>query len=466
MLWFILYFRLKGKGSASRTECQIYRVISVCPVIVIESAKMEKLMQYIWNHRLFGSAGLTTSDGKRLQVLDPGRLNTDAGPDFFNAKISIDGCMWAGNVEIHRRSSDWRRHNHHMDPAYDSVILHVVEEDDEPVLRSDGEPIPVFLLRCVPDFYKDYEYLVSRAGTLPCADRVYELDPLFLTDWVQSLALERLQGKSERIGEWLERYTGDWEEVCFVSLARTLGFGVNGDAFERTARSLPLLFLRKHADSLFQIEAFIFGQAGLLRHGDYPDDDYYTRLTREYAFLQNKFGLKPVEAGVWRFARMRPANFPHRRLALLAQFVYEGFNLFSKIVESGDDEAIRALFSVELSGYWQTHYTFGNSVPSAPTVLGEGAIDGIMINTVAPLFYAYGMRKGGEPYIDRALSLLENLKPERNSIVRQFVDARIAVKNALDSQAVIQLHNEYCLNKKCLYCRIGHRLLSQAAVRQ
>lgn len=356
MLWFILYFRLKGKGSASRTECQIYRAISVCPVIVIESAKMEKLMQYIWNHRLFGSAGLTTSDGKRLQVLDPGRLNTDAGPDFFNAKISIDG--------------------------------------------------------------------------------------------------------------WLERYTGDWEEVCFVSLARTLGFGVNGDAFERTARSLPLLFLRKHADSLFQIEAFIFGQAGLLRHGDYPDDDYYTRLTREYAFLQNKFGLKPVEAGVWRFARMRPANFPHRRLALLAQFVYEGFNLFSKIVESGDDEAIRALFSVELSGYWQTHYTFGNSVPSAPTVLGEGAIDGIMINTVAPLFYAYGMRKGGEPYIDRALSLLENLKPERNSIVRQFVDARIAVKNALDSQAVIQLHNEYCLNKKCLYCRIGHRLLSQAAVRQ
>ena len=231
---------------------------------------MEKLMQYIWNHRLFDMSGLKTTDGRRIQIIDTGRWNCDSGPDFFNAKIRVDGCIWAGNVEIHRRASDWKRHNHHLDKSYDSVILHVVEFDDMQIVRSDGEVIPQLILRCSPDFRKDYEYLVNHAGALPCGERLYTLDKLFITDWMNALAMERLQDKAERIFTWLDQYKGNWEEVCYVTLSRNMGFGINSDTFERLSRSLPLIFLLKHADSLLQIEAFLFGQAGLLVPGQYP----------------------------------------------------------------------------------------------------------------------------------------------------------------------------------------------------
>lgn len=422
-------------------------------------------MQYVWQHRLFDHAGLTTVDGRKLRIIDVGRLNTDSGPDFFNAKIAVDGCVWAGNVEIHRRASDWRRHNHHLDSAYDSVILHVVEVADAIVHRTNGEEIPTLVLSCSPTFRDDYEALVSHSSAQSCARYIGEFDPIFLSDWISSLAVERLQAKSQRLHDWLSLYKGSWEDVCYIAVSRSLGFGINGDAFERLARSLPLLFMQKHADSLSQVEAFLFGQAGLLTEGECAGDDYYARLVSEYAFLRNKFGLTPLNRESWKFFRLRPANFPHRRLAMMAQYIHRGFDLFSRICEADSEEALRQLFKVELSGYWSTHYLFGHVSPESKVVLGEAAVDILLINAVAPLLYAYGVHVGDESMTDRAFSLLESLRPEKNSIVRRFSDMGIGVTNAMESQAVIQLNNEYCQTHKCLYCRIGHKLLSRSAMK-
>ena len=426
---------------------------------------MEKLMQYIWQHQLIDTMHLMTTDGRRVQVIDAGRLNTHAGPDFFNAKIRIDGDMWVGNVEIHYRASDWHRHHHHTDKAYDSVILHVVEIDDVGVLRTNGEVIPQLVMRAAPTLRGDFTKLVENAPELSCGERIPTLDPFLITDWLNSLSLERLQSKSERIESWLALYKGSWEEVCYVTLSRNMGFGINSEACERLARSLPLSFMQKHADSLLQIEAFLFGQAGLLAERR-DNDDYYTRLSNEYSFLQNKFGLTPLPESIWRFFRLRPQNFPHRRLAMLAQYIYGGFSLFAKLCSAESIDDMRALFQVQLSGYWDTHYTFDTTSPASTAVLGKPAIDIILINTVAPLLYAYGMYTCNDLYIDRAQWVWESLRPEQNSIVKRFAAVGIEAHSALESQAVIQLYNEYCQNRKCLYCRIGHKLLSRNAIRE
>lgn len=426
---------------------------------------MEKLMQYIWQHQLLDTTHLVTTDGRRIQVIDAGRLNTHSGPDFFNAKVRIDGCMWVGNIEIHYRASDWHRHKHHTDKAYDSVILHVVEVDDVSVTRSNGEVIPQMIMRAAPTLQGNFKKLVENAPMLPCGERIPTIDKFFITDWLNSLSIERLQNKSERIASWLELYKGNWEEVCYITLARNMGFGINSDAFERLARSLPLSFLQKHADSLFQLEAFLLGQAGFLADTR-RDDNYYTRLSGEYAFLQNKFGLTPLTEDVWKFFRLRPPNFPHRRLAMLAQYIHGGFSLFARLCEANSIEQMRSLFQVTLSGYWDNHYTFDATTPHSTSVLGISAIDIILINTVAPLLYAYGLYIGDEQYIDRAQWVWESLRPEQNSIVHRFAAIGIESHSALDSQAVIQLYNEYCQKRKCLYCRIGHKLLSRDAIRE
>lgn len=307
---------------------------------------MEGLLQYIWQHRLWLSEDMVTNDGRRVRVIDPGLLNTDAGPDFFNAKVEIDGHLWVGNVEIHVRASDWKRHHHDEDPAYDSVILHVVEKDDAPVYRINGELIPQVELRVSPRFNECYNRLVNATVELPCAARIKEVPQLTITEWIEALAFERLHGKVDRVRELYDRFNGSWEDICYVMLARTLGFGINNDAFERMARVTPLRLLHKHSDSILQVEALLFGQAGLL-NGAHDSETYYQQLTREYAFLANKFSLRPIEGSAWRLFRSRPQNFPYRRIALLAQFVHGGFNLMNDILNATDTNALRQLFDVE-----------------------------------------------------------------------------------------------------------------------
>lgn len=416
-------------------------------------------MQYIWQHRLWLQQDMHTVDGRVVQVIDAGQLNTDAGPDFFNAKIKIDGEMWVGNVEIHVRASDWYRHKHDKDKAYDSVILHVVEKDDLPVKRSNGEVIPQLRMPCSPDFHQRYNHLVGNSGSeLPCSTEIAEIPSIYISDWISTLAHERLYRKVEHIKELLERYNGDWEEVCYVIMSRCMGFGVNSDAFEQLALSLPLRFMGKHSDSLLSIEALLFGQSGLL--DEVPVDDYVKSLKTEYDFLAHKFSLRRNENIRWKMARMRPTNFPHRRIALLAEMIYGGYRMMSKMIAASTEKEAQELFNIKLSGYWACHYTFGQEAPHELKALSRASINIILINVYVPLVYAYGMIRGEDSLCDRAVSILQSLPSENNVIVDLFMRAGIDGKDAFSSQALIQLRREYCEKHKCLYCRIGHRMLS------
>lgn len=424
---------------------------------------MEKLMQYVWKHRLWRSEDMVTNTGKKVRVVDPGLLNTDAGPDFFNAKIEIDGHMWVGNVEMHYRATDWKRHRHDSDKAYDSVILHVVAKDDAPVRRTNGELIPQLVLEVSPQFNADYASLVGATIEVPCATKIKQVPHLTIVEWVEGLAFERLHGKVERIHQLLDSFNGSWEDVCYVTLARNFGFGINNDAFERLARRTPLRLLGKHSDSVLQIEALLFGQAGMLDAQKPGMDSYYNQLCTEYAFLSNKFQLTPMEKESWKLFRIRPQNFPYRRIAMLAQFIEGGFRMMNRILEAEGEKEMRSLFEVELSGYWSKHYTFGKPNERATATLSRSSIDIILINTVAPLLYAYGELTGNYEMTDKAIKLLEDLRAESNSIVSHFVAYGIDCPDALTSQALVQLKREYCDARKCIYCKIGHHLLSKAA---
>ncbi|MDY4749940.1 MAG: DUF2851 family protein [Sodaliphilus sp.] len=424
---------------------------------------MEKLMQYVWKHRLWRSEDMVTNTGKKVRVVDPGLLNTDAGPDFFNAKIEIDGHMWVGNVEMHYRATDWKRHHHDSDKAYDSVILHVVAKDDAPVRRTNGELIPQLVLEVSPQFNADYASLVGATIEVPCAEKIKQVPHLTIVEWVEGLAFERLHGKVERIHQLLDSFNGSWEDVCYVTLARNFGFGINNDAFERLARRTPLRLLGKHSDSVLQIEALLFGQAGMLDAQKPGMDSYYNQLCTEYAFLSNKFQLTPMEKESWKLFRIRPQNFPYRRIAMLAQFIEGGFRMMNRILEAEGEKEMRALFEVELSGYWTKHYTFGKPNERATATLSRSSTDIILINTVAPLLYAYGELTGNYEMTDKAIKLLEDLRAESNSIVSHFVAYGIDCPDALTSQALVQLKREYCDARKCIYCKIGHHLLSKAA---
>ena len=420
-------------------------------------------MQYVWKHRLWRSEDMVTNTGKKVRVVDPGLLNTDAGPDFFNAKIEIDGHMWVGNVEMHYRATDWKRHHHDSDKAYDSVILHVVAKDDAPVRRTNGELIPQLVLEVSPQFNADYASLVGATIEVPCATKIKQVPHLTIVEWVEGLAFERLHGKVERIHQLLDSFNGSWEDVCYVTLARNFGFGINNDAFERLARRTPLRLLGKHSDSVLQIEALLFGQAGMLDAQKPGMDSYYNQLCTEYAFLSNKFQLTPMEKESWKLFRIRPQNFPYRRIAMLAQFIEGGFRMMNRILEAEGEKEMRALFEVELSGYWTKHYTFGKPNERATATLSRSSIDIILINTVAPLLYAYGELTGNYEMTDKAIKLLEDLRAESNSIVSHFVSYGIDCPDALTSQALVQLKREYCDARKCIYCKIGHHLLSKAA---
>lgn len=423
-------------------------------------------MQYIWQHRLWIPSQMRTVDGRLVQVIDPGTLNTNAGPDFFNAKVKIDGRLWVGNVEIHVKASDWHRHRHDSDPAYDSVILHVVDRDDTAVRRTNGEVIPQLRMPCSAEFHKQYHALVDNASTqLPCACEIASIPSIYLTDWLDNLAHQRLYAKVERINSLLDKNAGDWEETCYITIARSLGFGINSESFERLALSLPLRFLSKHSDSLLSIEALLFGQSGLLEQA--PDDNPYTRsLKEEYRFLAHKFSLHPIQSPGWKMARMRPPNFPHRRIALLASLIHGGFRMMSRIVEADTESKAHELFDINLSGYWATHYSFNPITSRTMKALSTQSLNILTINAVVPLAYAYALHRNDTEQSLQAITLLQQLRPESNSIISLFEQSGIKCPDAFTSQALIQLRREYCEPRKCLYCRIGHRMLSRNARRE
>lgn len=424
---------------------------------------MEHLLHYVWKHKLFPLQVLQTTQGLPVEVIDPGLQNPNAGPDFFNAKLKIDGTLWVGNVEMHTHSSDWFRHGHEHDIAYDSVILHVVGHPDGEVTRSNGERIPQMQLICPENVRTHYHELCVADRYPACHSIIGSLPKLTIHSWLTALQTERLQQKAKLIADRLNRCNNNWEDAFFITLARNLGFGLNGDAFETWAGLLPFRAVDKHRNDLFQIEAFFFGQAGLLEETFLKkerEDEYCLRLRREFRYLQRKFELNQVmDATLWRFLRLRPENFPHIRLAQLAYLYQKVDKLFSQIMEAGTLVEVRSLLSTQAVGYWKTHYVFGRVSSEKEKPMGEKSKNLIVINTVVPFLYAYGLHKADERMCERAGRFLEELKAEDNHIVRSWGDAGLPVLSAADSQALIQLQKEYCDKRKCLYCRFGYEYL-------
>lgn len=423
---------------------------------------MEKLMHYVWQHRLVRAEDLVTVDGRKVQVIDPGRLNRDAGPDFFNAKVRIGDRLWAGDVEMHLRASDWHRHGHDRDRAYDSVVLHVVDRDDVAVHRGNGEVIPQMVMRCTPDFNIRYDNLVGRSDIdLPCAPHIADISRLHIADWLGSLGFERLYAKCDRLTALMTDYPGDWERAFYITLSRALGFGLNAEPMERLALAVPLPFLRKHSDSLTSVEALLFGQSGLLDAPGLAADSYVERLRSEYDFLRHKFSLRPVESPGWKMGRTRPSNLPHRRIATLAALVAGDFRPVGRILEMTSPEECVEMFRTPLTGYWSGRYILGGPVSDRMVeTMSRSSAMVLVINVAVPLLMAFGMSHGREDLVARSTDWLHELAPERNSIVALFAAAGIAARDAFESQALIQLRREYCEKHKCMYCRIGHRILA------
>lgn len=420
---------------------------------------MEQLLHYIWKYRLYRPSGLTTTQGDTLEIIDPGLENTDAGPDFFNAKIRINGTVWAGSVEIHQKASDRLAHGHSADKAYGNVILHVVETDDGTVFRQNGEAIPQLVLPIPEQVIDNMEWLLTRDSPVACLERLPAIDPVFRLQWMDALLAERLERKTDDILHWLDLYQKDWNEVFYILLCRNFGFGVNSDAFERLARSLPLKCILKQRPSASQVEALFLGQAGLLNDSTGNRHHYYRLLQQEYSFLRKKYGLEPLEPHIFRNLRLRPDATPHIKLVELAAIWIRHDTLFSSVLSARTPRELKDFFRVPASAFWDTHYNFLRPSPHRKKQLGENALNMLLINTVVPLMFAYGLYHRMDEHKARALRLLASIPPEQNSIISLFSQVGMKPRNAGDTQALIQLKRNYCEQKKCLYCRLGFQLL-------
>ena len=424
----------------------------------------EEFLHYLWKYCLYDSDKLVDNDGNRIIVIHPGEYNRDAGPDFFNARISVQGTVWAGNIEIHTRSSHFDNHGHQNDPAFNNVILHIVAENDKKVFNSRGEELLTVGLSYDPDLYEKYTLLVNYPFIIACQNEIQKLDRIFVFHWLNSLLIERFQGKSDFILKSLSETGNDWEETFYRLLTRYFGFRVNTEPFEMLAMALPFRIIRKHTDNRFQIEALLFGTAGMLDEGLFKEalsDGYYRDLLKEYRILSAKYSLQPIHGWLWKFSKLRPANFPTIRISQLAAMLSFSGGLFSKVIEATDANQLRKIFEVKASGYWDNHFVFGKISRNVPKWTGSQATDIFLINAVIPVIFTYGLARDHRDICERVLLFLENIQPEKNTITGEWQKAGIKAESAFYSQGLIQLRNEYCKKRKCLDCRIGSKLISQ-----
>ena len=419
----------------------------------------EEFLQYIWENKLFLYETAKTTTSEVVEIIDVGKRNTDSGPDFFNAKIKIDRTIWAGNIEIHKKSSDWKKHKHQTDKAYDNVILHVVENDDSPVIRSNNKRIPTLLLKYPEQLKINYNNLLDSKTWIACQNQFHKINPVILQLGFNRLMIERLENKTDEIFERLQQNNNDWNETFYQSMAKMFGFKVNAVPFELLAKSVSLKTLAKHKNNLFQLEALLFGNSGLLNN-QLLGDDYYLQLRDEYSYLYKKYQLKGIESHLWKFMRLRPGNFPTIRISQLAALIHRSQGLFSKIIENEDIYSLKKLFKVQASEYWNLHYSFNKPSPrNSKKELGEKSINTLIINVVIPFLFVYGEKQNKEHLKNRAIEFLEQLPAENNSILTKWKKLGIEVHSAFESQALLQLKNIYCEKKKCLNCQIGVKLI-------
>lgn len=422
----------------------------------------EDFLHFVWKFKLFDFKNLETELGDAFELLSVGIHNKHAGPDFEQAKIKIADTNWAGSVEIHIKSSDWDKHNHAVDAAYNNVILHVVYENDRAVFRQDGTALQTFVLknRIPKDLEHRYRDLVENLNWIPCEKKITQLASFYIKNWFSRVLIERLEEKSIQVNHLVNEYKGSWDDAFYVMLARNFGFKTNALPFEMLARSLPQQLLAKHKNSSLQIEALIFGQAGFL-NTDFTDV-YPSKLKAEYQFLAAKYNLKPIDNYLWKFMRMRPQNFPTVRLAQFAALVVKSNHLFSKVLEMHRIKELHFLFeNLPVSDYWETRFRFDKESAKTSRQIGNDSINNILLNTVSLFLFSYGKSIGKEYFISRAINLLESLPHETNHVTRGFSNMGITPEKADSSQAMLQLKKAYCDHKRCLSCGIGVKLINQ-----
>ncbi|MDR0712803.1 MAG: DUF2851 family protein [Bacteroidales bacterium] len=420
----------------------------------------EDFLHYIWQQQLFFREDIRTADGEPVCVERPGIRNANAGADFTDARIKIGDTLWAGCVEIHIRSSDWEKHGHHTDAAFNNVILHVVYQHDADVYNISRMKIPEITLHFDKRYYENYLSLADSRETIACKDKTGMIDAFSRIKWIERLAIERLEHKSEAVRQIYRSTGNDWMETSYRQLARNFGFGLNALPFESLAKSLPLRLLLKHQDRLHQLEALLFGQAGML-NDEMPDNEYHTSLRKEYLFLRQKYGLSPVEPFLWKFLRLRPVNFPTIRIAQFAALIHRSEHLFSQIIRPKDLRTLEQMFKPEVSPFWENHYVFGKTSEKRKKSFGSAAFLSVMINTVAPLLFVYGKEHDEEKEYLRAVELLEQLPAEKNSILSQWASLGFDNPNAFTSQALLHLKNEYCNTRRCLHCTFGNAIVGK-----
>ncbi|AUP78275.1 DUF2851 family protein [Flavivirga eckloniae] len=419
----------------------------------------EDFLHYIWKHKKIEINNLKAVTGETVTINTVGQHNQNSGPDFFNAQLNIDEQLWAGNVEIHVKSSDWFLHNHEQDKAYDNVILHVVWEHDTDVYRKDNTVIPTLELKGLIDktISENYEKLfVEQDKWINCEHDFMSTDNFVLQNWLERLFLERLERKAKTIELLLKESQNDWEAVLFKMLSKNFGLKVNGDSFFSMAKSIDFSIVRKTQSDQKTLEALFFGQAGLLNKD--IEDTYYLGLVKEYQFLKQKFKLENKRVLPFQFFRLRPSNFPTIRLSQLAGLYYEHQNLFSKIIETNHIGDFHKLFKVTTSKFWETHYTFQKESKSLKKTLTRSFVDLLVINTIIPLKFCYAKQKG-QRMDSEIFKIATSIISERNGIIDAFNGLKEISKSALDSQALIQLKTEYCDKNKCLQCAIGNSLI-------
>ncbi len=434
---------------------------------------MEKLLHYVWKHKLLPLKTLLTTDGEEVEIIDPVLANPNAGPDFFNAKVRIGQTMWAGNVEIHLRSSDWFRHGHDTDKAYDNVVLHVANIVDCDVTTSSEKRLPQLQLDIPADLHLRYETLQKTEDYPRCFRIIPSVDIFKVHAWMDTLTVERLEERARLVEARLKNAHDNWEWALFITLARNFGFGINGDAFETLARRIPLDKIGKHRDELFQIEAIFLGMAGLLEAASLPpnsavqgaQDEYFLSLKREFTYQCRLFSLGAIMPyQQWKYLRLRPQNFPHIRLAELAWMYHKGNVTLSRLLEATMSDKpldnIRQLLEAGTSPYWKEHVMFGCPIEKRELHLSKGSQNLVIINTVIPVLYAYAMSHDNWPLRERVLDLLRQLPAEQNYILRQWEQCGLKVNTAADSQALIQLKKQYCDRYDCLRCTFGYEYLN------
>jgi hypothetical protein len=422
----------------------------------------EKLLQYVWKHKLFSLVNIQTVSGDNLSIVSVGTVNLDSGPDYVNVRLKINDTLWVGCVEIHLKSSDWDKHKHQHNEAYSNVILHVVYEHDKDVYATTGVYLPTLELKPLinQEVIDTYRLYMNSLYDIPCQRQFCTVDSFRLFSWLDRLLIERLEERRQEIEQLLEKKVHNKEEVFYHYLARAFGFKTNALPFSLLAESLPLTYLSKQKNNLLQLEAMLFGQANLLPT-DYTDE-YTDTLRKEYTFLRKKFSLTPLcKASMWKFAKLYPSGFPTVRIAQFAALIHQSSALLSKALEAENIEELTKMFTVHASNYWKSHYQFGKSSSKiTDKVLGKSAVHSLLINTVLPFMYAYNQWQNNQVSQDKVISLYEALPFENNSIARKFIALRSDFSNALHSQSLIQLHNKYCTSKQCLHCGIGIYLIS------